>query len=62
MSLHSINRLLFVMDIQCVLGEVRTDVLCVNYTNASVQRDIILCLPYLKFKNYFQATASERPV
>jgi len=27
------------MDMQCVLGEVRTEVLCVNYTNASVHRD-----------------------
>ena len=27
------------MDMQCVLSEVRTDVLCVNYTNSSVQRD-----------------------
>jgi len=51
------------MDMQCVLGEVRTDVLCGNYTNASVQRDdMILCRPYLKFKNYFQATASGRLV
>jgi len=27
------------MDIHCALGEVRTEVLCVNYTNASVHRD-----------------------
>jgi hypothetical protein len=51
------------MDVQCVLGEVRTDVLCVNYTKASVQRDdIIVCRPYLKFKNYFQVIASVRPM